>query len=143
MKFQWKKWVVLFLRLGFGVMLIAASVDKMRHPFLFAEAVENYLVFGEGFSYWVAAWVPTLEIVTGLILILGVWFETAVWINAILMLVFLGLVTQAFARGLDIRCGCFFVEGEETIGLLKILENTLFAALGIFLIVLGRSHKSS
>lgn len=143
MKPDWKKWAILILRLGFGIMLIAASVDKLRHPYLFAEAVQNYLVFGEGLSFWIAVWVPVLELVTGLILISGFWFETAAWINSILMIVFLILVTQAFARGLDIRCGCFFVEGEEVIGVPKIIENSIFATLGIMLIILRNRTKSS
>ena len=74
---RWRKWVVLALRLGFGALLIAASVDKMIHPFGFAQAVENYRVIGEELSRWVAVWLPYLEFLTGLFLILGIWTDAA------------------------------------------------------------------
>jgi len=130
----WGKWILLVLRLGFGGILIAASIDKIQHPYPFAEIVENYRVLGEGLSRWIAVWIPYLEAITGCFLILGIWLETTVIMNAVLMSLFWILVTQAFIRGLDIRCGCFFVEGESKIGILKILENTLFAGFAGLLV---------
>ena len=129
----WKKWLMVFLRLGFGILLIIASIDKIRHPYIFAENVENYLVLGEGLSRWVAVWLPYLEVATGALLILGIWLDAAAATNLILMSIFLILVSQAYFRGLDIRCGCFFVEGEAKIGLMKMLENLLLFGLSFVL----------
>jgi len=133
-----RKWLILFLRWGFGLLLIFAAVDKIRHPFEFAEAVENYRIFGADLSRWIAVWIPTLEVVVGLFLILGIWQDAFILLNMILMTLFLLLVMQAYARGLDVRCGCFFVEGESKIGLLKIFENSIFTALSILLCVMWR-----
>jgi uncharacterized membrane protein YphA (DoxX/SURF4 family) len=120
------KWIYLILRIGFGVILIWASVDKILHPVDFASSVTNYRVLGDGLSRWVAVWIPYLEALTGLLLILGIWSDATVMINGILMAVFLILVIQAYIRGLDINCGCFAVKGEAPIGLLKITENVVF-----------------
>ena len=130
----WQKWLIRFLRIGFGVMLIVASMDKIQHPSEFAEVVENYRVLGEGLSRWVAVWLPYLEIITGLLLILGVWLDVTILLNGLLMCTFFIWVSQAYIRGLDIQCGCFFVEGEATIGVSKILENTLFVGFAFLLL---------
>jgi len=129
----WKKWFAFVLRLGFGILLVAASADKIIHPFGFAQAVENYRVIGEGLSRWVAVWLPYLELLVGLLLILGVWKDAAVLTNALLMLTFLFLIMQAYFRGLDIRCGCFTTGEGSSIGVSKILENLLFAGFSVFL----------
>lgn len=130
---SWKKWLALLLRLGFGLLLSVASVNKIIHPFEFAEALDNYSVLGEGLSRWVAVWLPYLEAMTGLLLIIGIWLDAAVTINGLLMLIFLVLVSQAYGRGLDIRCGCYSLEGESTIGLMKVFENGLFMGCSILL----------
>jgi uncharacterized membrane protein YphA (DoxX/SURF4 family) len=132
------------LRLAFGILLLIASFDKIRHPYAFAEAVENYLVVGQDLSRWVAVWLPYVEALVGLGLILGIWLDAVSAMNALLMIIFLILVSQAYARGLDIRCGCFFVDGEAKIGLLKVLENLIYASFSIVLLdfVLKRERKS-
>ncbi len=134
--------VTLILRVGFGILLVAASADKIRRPLIFAETVANYSVFGQDLSFWAAAWIPFLEAITGLLLIFGLWTAPAALVNLGLMTSFLILVAQACARGLDIRCGCFFAKGESIIGLLKLLENSLLFGAAILLILLVWSRQS-
>jgi putative oxidoreductase len=122
-----KDWLYHGLRIAFGVILIAASIDKIRQPIDFAEAVSYYRVFGEGLSFWAAVIIPPLEALTGIILLAGLWSDGTVLINTGLMTAFLILVLQAWLRGLDIRCGCFSVHSGTPMGWLKFLENVGFA----------------
>jgi type IV secretory pathway TrbD component len=122
-----KDWLYHAFRIAFGVILIAASIDKIRYPIDFAEAVSYYRVFGEGLSFWAAVVIPPLEALTGIILLTGLWSDGAVLINTGLMSAFLILVLQAWLRGLDIRCGCFSVHSGTPMGWLKFLENVGFA----------------
>jgi len=140
-KLSWRQGLILILRIGFGVLLIYASVDKIRHPFEFSEVVENYRVLGPDLSRWVAVFIPYLEALTGLLLITGIWLDAAVSINGLLMVSFLFLILQAFLRGLDINCGCFMVQDEAPIGWIKIVENTIFAGFGVFLWWLSVNEK--
>jgi len=133
--------VFVLLRIGFGVLLTAASIGKILHPLDFAQAVDNYRLFGETLSRWAAVFMPYLELLTGLCLIFGFWQDAAVFINAVLMCTFLVLVLQAFFRNLDIYCGCFTPKGESKINALKIMENILFAAGSLVLWVLFRMHR--
>jgi uncharacterized membrane protein YphA (DoxX/SURF4 family) len=120
--------------MGFGVLLIYSSLYKIQSPYEFAKAIENYRILGEGLSRWAAVWIPYLEAITGLLLILGVWIDAAVTINALFMLVFLILVSQAYFRGLDIQCGCYAFDEASTIKLTKLLENLFLLCSSLWLI---------
>lgn len=116
------------LRLGLGGLLIVASIDKLLHPLEFSFAVAGYGVIGQGGALLVAAVLPMLELVTGLLLISGRWSENAALAGAMLYTVFLLLVAQAFVRGIDIECGCYRTEGGGGITWLKVIENSSLAA---------------
>lgn len=132
-----KRIVQILLRIGFALLLGYASIDKILHPYDFAQAVTNYRVIGESLSYVVAITLPYVELFTGLCLITGFWLEAAIWMNCLLMGMFLIMVLQAFFRGLDIHCGCFTVKGDSPIGPAKIVENIGFALLSVILLYLG------
>ncbi len=132
----------LLLRVGFGVLLTVASIGKILHPLDFAQAVDNYRLFGETLSRWAAVFMPYLELFTGLCLILGFWQDAAILVNAVLMCTFLVLILQAFFRNLDIYCGCFAPKGESKIDVLKIAENISFAAGSMALWILFRMRQA-
>ena len=128
---------VILLRIGFGLLLCFAAIDKIRHPLQFAGNVENYRVVNADLSLWAAVFIPYLEVITGLLLIAGIWIDAASMINMLFMCLFFVLVTQAYARGLDINCGCFSTGEEgESIGLLKIITNLLYMITSILLFIL-------
>jgi uncharacterized membrane protein YphA (DoxX/SURF4 family) len=128
------------LIMGFGFLLVFSSLDKITHPVAFAGMVENYQVIGKSLSLWVAVWLPATEILLGFMLILGLWTEAGLLLNAALMSGFLLLVSQAYLRGLDIECGCYGGEGS-TIGPFKILQNLFLAGLSIWLWIRVRACK--
>lgn len=119
----WRKWVIHSLRVGFGLMLIIASVDKMNNPIGFAKAITNYKVIGESLSMLIAVWMPYLELLVGLLLVIGFWLNAAVIWNGTLMSVFFIMVLQAYVRHLDIACGCFSIGEKGNIHLFKLFEN--------------------
>jgi hypothetical protein len=55
----------------------------------------------------VAFGLPVLEIAVGLALLAGIYVRTAAIAAAVLLVVFLAGVSSAWARGLQIDCGCF------------------------------------
>jgi len=124
------------LRIGFGCLLIYASIDKIRHPHHFAQMVENYRVVGSDLSNWTAVFLPYLEVFAGFMLITGFWQNTAAVINLCLMTVFFILVTQAYIRDLDISCGCYSVEEGDVIGPWKIVINLIYMMLSAALVML-------
>jgi uncharacterized membrane protein YphA (DoxX/SURF4 family) len=136
------KWLVIALRLTFGIILIAASIDKIQHPWEFVQSVENYGILGERFARWVAIWLPYLELIVGILLILGIWLDAASILTFLMMIIFAVAVTQAYFRGLDINCGCFSTEGGAKIDLLKLFYNFTLL-IGSFILMQASFKKQS
>ncbi len=99
--------VVSCLRVALGVVLIVASLDKIQHPEAFAQNIANYRILPYPFIPGMAIFLPWLEIVTGSLLVLGMWTEASAALACGLLLVFILAISQALVRNLDISCGCF------------------------------------
>jgi uncharacterized membrane protein YphA (DoxX/SURF4 family) len=69
--------------------------------------VPAYRLLPEALVAPVAFGLPVVEIAVGLALIVGVFVRTAAIASAVLLVVFLAGVGSAWARGLQIDCGCF------------------------------------
>lgn len=121
------------LRASFGLLLIYSGIPKLADPFTFSTAVKNYRVLGTDASRLIAVFFPVLEIAAGALLITGFWRRAAVWLNALMMGAFLLLTGQAYVRGLDISCGCFYLD-EGKITFLKLLFNAVLAAAAVLLV---------
>jgi uncharacterized membrane protein YphA (DoxX/SURF4 family) len=102
-----------FTRLVMACVFIYASVDKIIHPDLFAEAVYNYQVLPEYLVNLTALILPWLELTLGTCLLINRWMAGASALAAILMALFVGMTIFNLARGLDISCGCFSAAPDD------------------------------
>jgi uncharacterized membrane protein YphA (DoxX/SURF4 family) len=123
----------LLARIIVGCVFIYASLDKIMHPELFAEAVYNYQLSPEVAVNVVALWLPWLELLSGVLLVLGVWVRGSSLILSGLMLVFLGSLGINLARGLDIHCGCFTTQGSDPMTILTLFRDSLFLFFALYL----------
>ena len=90
-----------------GVIFIAASVDKIAHPAEFAEIVQNYQILPDSLVNVFAVVLPWLEALLGILILCGWWLKGATTLANLLLVVFLGALGAAVARGIDVHCGCF------------------------------------
>ncbi|MBZ0270152.1 DoxX family membrane protein [bacterium] len=120
--------VVALLRVGLGVLFVAAAWPKLNDPAAFAEAVSHYHLVGDTPGRVLALVLPAVELLVGIALILGVVHHGASLLVFAMMVVFTGAVGIALARGLDISCGCFDTEGGTKVGWGKIGENVALTA---------------
>src|SRR3712207_9366258 len=88
----------------------------MPDPAAAERAVRAYQLLPEALVGPVAFGLPVVEIVVGLALLVGVSVRAAALASAALMAVFLAAVGQAWARGLQIDCGCFGGGGQDAAG---------------------------
>jgi uncharacterized membrane protein YphA (DoxX/SURF4 family) len=109
------KVIFLLLRVILGVVFLAAGVIKIwdfkqgtwATP-AFYEDIANYqLIQSSDFVMLSAVYLPWLEVVIGGALLLGRATAGAAAICGGLMLVFIAALASAWARGLDVSCGCF------------------------------------
>jgi uncharacterized membrane protein YphA (DoxX/SURF4 family) len=99
--------VQLGLRLLLGAFFVYASLDKIASPPAFAKAVYQWQVGGPVPSNLVAVTLPWIELLAGLLLIVGAWKREAALVIALLLVVFLVAAGSVMARGIDVQnCGC-------------------------------------
>jgi uncharacterized membrane protein YphA (DoxX/SURF4 family) len=108
-KMNWNCHRILFIfsRLILGGVFIYACFDKILHPAAFSKAVYNYQILPDVFINLTAIVLPWLELVLGVIFIIGIWMPGAVVMSNLLLTMFTGALLFNLARGLDISCGCF------------------------------------
>jgi rhodanese-related sulfurtransferase/uncharacterized membrane protein YphA (DoxX/SURF4 family) len=123
-------------RLLLGGIFVYASFDKILYPASFAEIVYNYQILPDLLVNLTSLFLPWIELLAGLALIVGVWLPGALWIANLLLLVFFGTLIFNTARGLDIDCGCFTISIGPSSGghmLWYLLRDGFFLFVGVLL----------
>ena len=130
-------------RLGLAAVFLVSGGLKALDPDATYVAVRAYDVLPKAGVALVAAVLPWFEIVLGVLLLLGVATRAAAAVGAGLLLVFVAGVTQAWARGLSIDCGCFggggAVDPDQTTYGQELLRDAGFLLLAAWLIVRPRT----
>ncbi|MDZ7370398.1 MAG: DoxX family membrane protein [candidate division KSB1 bacterium] len=125
------KRLLLILRLILGVIFIWAAVGKIFDPAQFAENIDNYRLLPYFLTTLTAAILPWLELICGLLLILGRKVAAASLIIIVLNCIFILAIGSAVARGLDIDCGCF--SAGSKVGWVRLIED--FALLAVAVVI--------
>jgi uncharacterized membrane protein YphA (DoxX/SURF4 family) len=110
------KYFQISLRIIIGIIFIYASTGKLFRPEDFAKAILRYEFLPIYFVNIMAIVMPWVEFFTGILLILGIYKKASSMLAGISLIVFLTALISAFARGLDISCGCFSLEETSSKG---------------------------
>lgn len=114
MKILENKYLQIALRVILGIIFIYASAGKLFRAEDFAKSILRYEFLPIYFVNIMAIVMPWVEFITGILLILGIYKKASSMLASISLVVFLIALTSAFARGLDISCGCFSLEETST-----------------------------
>src|SRR3712207_4271206 len=109
-------WISTAARLGLAAVWIVAGALKVGDLAASARAVNAYQLMPYDAAKVVGAVQPFLEIALGLLLLIGLAVRLSAGISAVLLLIFIGGIVSAGARGLQIDCGCFSSGGELAAG---------------------------
>jgi putative oxidoreductase len=139
--------VTLVLRIALGAIFVYAAWTKLVHvqlrPFyieltpwqLFAMEVSGYELLPLKAVELVARTLPWFELLLGLLLIAGYWLRSAAAATALLLAGFFTLMVRAYARGLEIPCGCF--GANDIISWKTLLRDGSLLAAALALVVLS------
>lgn len=107
----------LLLRLALGIIFIYAAWTKvfeldgfslrMKPWELFAMAIDSYQVLPLKWVELVARTLPWFEMAVGIFLIAGIFLRSASVATALLLGMFFTVMVRAYAKGMQINCGCF------------------------------------
>lgn len=95
------------VRVVLGALFLYAGAIKIVDPAAFALAVYNYHILPAWLVNVTAIILPWVEVVAGILLVLGLWIPGGALIVSAMLLVFTTALGFNLSRGLDIACGCF------------------------------------
>lgn len=134
------EWV---LRLGIGGLFVYAGFLKAMDPPRFAEDVAAFDLLPHKAAVMTALYLPWLEMVCGVGLIIGWMRNGATALLTLLTLIFIAAIISARARGLNIVCGCFGAQSQSTEETWMIIRNVLILAGLAGLILISFSGRWS
>lgn len=94
-------------RLLLGALFLYAGVVKALDPAGFAGEIANYQILPYRLNYLVAATLPWVEMLAGVLLLVNRKVRPAALVIGGMNLVFIVALSSLLVRGLDIDCGCF------------------------------------
>ena len=133
MKFVWR-----MVGLLVGALFVFAGLTKivdfqpfrLLDPMDFARDIDNYKILPWPICVQLALYLPWLEIICGLALIVRRLYSGALALLCALLLVFIGVSFAAKARGIDITCGCFgHVSDQLSFAWHMVLDLAILAAV--------------
>ena len=130
-------WLSLLFRLTLGTVLLLAGYLKAINLQKSAMAVRAYEILPVSVANILGHILPWFEIAIGALLIIGAAVKISSALGGFTMLMFIIAISQAWARGLSIDCGCFGGGGQVEPGTANYLPELLrdggLALLAIYL----------
>ncbi len=133
-------WLAVPTRWYLGLLFAGASLHKIAYPASFALDVATYDVLPLALVNLTALTLPWVELVAGILLLVGWRVRPAALLVTGMMAVFLLALLIALARGLDMSCGCFASQGAEDdpISRLTVLRDLAWLAMSVLVVVADR-----
>jgi uncharacterized membrane protein YphA (DoxX/SURF4 family) len=114
-------WISTVARVGLAAVFLVSGGLKVGDLAGSGRAVNAYKLMPFDAARTVGAIQPFLEIAVGLLLLIGIAVRLSAGIAAVLLVIFIGGIISAWARGLQIDCGCFSKGGNLAAG-----QNTTY-----------------
>jgi uncharacterized membrane protein YphA (DoxX/SURF4 family) len=106
-----KHWIGVVARLIVGVVDVWAGVAKFPDPAGNVRQVRAFQILPEAVVPTVGHALPAVEILIGAMLLLGLLTRTFAVLAGLFFVAFIIGIASAWARGLEINCGCFGSHG--------------------------------
>jgi putative oxidoreductase len=120
-------------RLILGGVFIWAGIIKITNPLGFAQDISNYQVFPQSLSFFLALFLPWIEVICGVFVFTGLFLRSSSAFLFCLLSGFLILIIVTMIRGIDVKCGCFGSLGRQVDYKLLLTDSALlFFSLNIF-----------
>ncbi len=118
------------LRVLFGLLWLWAGMAKLKDPTAFSLAIRNYDLIGDPWIAVAALFLPAMEGVAALAVIFRRGTAGALALLCASLAIFTLAIAVSWARGLDIECGCFGLDGSTVNYPLKLIQNLALLGVG-------------
>ena len=133
----------LLFRLILGSMFLYAGVVKVIDPHGFAQALYNYHILPGWMINPVAIILPSVEVVVGASLLVGIWTQGGAFLASALLAIFAVALGISLIRGLDIVCGCFSTSSSAgSITWLYLVRDIILFVMGVHILLFDQGIAS-
>jgi uncharacterized membrane protein YphA (DoxX/SURF4 family) len=126
--------------------MLVAGLLKVTKPEVSARAVQAYQILPFDVATYVGYGLPVLEVVLGTLLVLGLFTRAGAAVSGVLLVAFIIGIASAWARGLNIDCGCFgeggTIDPSQTRYLEEILRDVGLVLCAAWLVIRPRTAYS-
>jgi uncharacterized membrane protein YphA (DoxX/SURF4 family) len=129
--------VLLVLRVGLGLIFLAAGGFKIGHAAEFAQEIAAFRLLPQPLIAPLALLMPFLEVMLGVYLVIGLFARASAWAAALLLLIFDLAIASAVARGLHLHCGCFGPNDQTVTTWTEVARDAVLVVLAVALAVRG------
>lgn len=109
---SWWPWISIVARLVVGIVWIVAGYLKLEDIDDSIRSVRNFQILPEALVPTVGRGLPIFEVVIGALLVIGLGLRVTGVLSSLLQVAFIIGIASAWARGLEIECGCFGGSGS-------------------------------
>ena len=125
-----------FARFFMAYIWISAGLSKLGGISGVAQSIEAYGIFTQEWAGYLATIIGPLELVGGVLLLIGLGLKPASKLSIVVLTLFIIGIAQAWARGLQLDCGCFGQVDPATVSNFG-LEYTKVIIRDLFFIALS------
>ena len=123
-------------RIIVGGIFLLAGLAKISDPVRFLLTLREFQLFPEVLVRFLTVYLPWLEFVLGLFLILGILYRPSSLILACLNIVFTLAILSVIIRGIEVDCGCFGLLADilklpDMADYKAVIRNLIFIAMNV------------
>jgi uncharacterized membrane protein YphA (DoxX/SURF4 family) len=131
-----EKIVLWCLRLYLAGLFVYAGAEKIVNPIRFTEDIRNYQLVHDPIPAAVAITLPWLEIFAALGVLTGLLYRGSLVVLIGMLASFIVVISSAWARGLDISCGCFGgASAKSTNYPIHLAETAIWMGMAVILLL--------
>jgi len=130
--------IVIIARFIMGGIFLVSGLAKISDPGRFILTLREFRLFPEVVVPFTAVWLPWLEFLLGLCLIVGILQRTSALMLACLNALFAAAIVSVISRGIDVDCGCFGMIADmlglpDMADMKAVIRDAVFIGLCMFI----------
>ncbi len=134
----------LLFRILLGLIFLFAGIAKISDPVRFIFTLREFNLFSEAVIPFMALYLPWLEFILGLFLILGLLYRASSFLLACLNTMFAIAILTVVVRGMEIDCGCFGMFADilkipDSADIKAVIRNVIFIGISVYIFIVKKT----
>jgi len=125
-------------RIIIGGIFLVSGLAKISDPVRLLFTLRDFKLFPEIIVPFTAIYLPWLEFILGLLIIVGLLYRTSSLMLAFLNFAFMLAILSVIIRGMEIDCGCFGLLADmlkipDMADMKAVIRNLIFIGISIYI----------